>query len=171
MRTTEMETEPSSRLNILTPAELSERQQRWGTLLLGFGLGAATMYYLDIRSGPYRRSLARDQLVHMANRSVIVGGKQARNFRNRLFGFLARGARQIQGEPAVSDRKLAERIRSRLGRVLLHPSAIELDVAHGHVTTRGKLEHEAALRTLAAIRGVRGVLTVEDNIERTSPSA
>jgi hypothetical protein len=168
MRTTEMETEPSLRLNVLTPAELSERQRRWRTLLLGFGLGAAAAYYLDIRSGPYRRSIARDQLAHLANRSALEGGRQARNLRNRLFGFLARGARRIQGEPAVSDRKLAERIRSRLGRVLLHPSAIEVDVTHGHVRTRGKLEHEAALRSLAAIRGVRGVLTVEDQIERTS---
>ena len=139
---------------------------RWGRLLLGVGIGLTAMYYLDPRSGAYRRSIARDRLNRLSNRSADMGGKQARNLRNRLFGLIAEGTRRIQGEPVVSDRRLADRIRSRLGRVIGHPSAVEIDVSDGCVTTRGKLDPETALRALAAIRRVRGVLAVEDKIER-----
>lgn len=124
------------------------------------------MYFLDPRLGPYRRGVARDRTASLANRSVVLAEKQARNARNHLQGVLAEARKLIQVEEPVSDRKLGDRIRARIGRVTPQAGAIEVEVRAGVVVAKGRLKREIAQRVLSAIRRVRGVSSVEDRIER-----
>jgi osmotically-inducible protein OsmY len=124
------------------------------------------MYFLDPRLGPYRRGIARDRTTSIANRSIALAEKQARNARNHLQGLVAETRKALRGEEPVNDRKLAERIRSKIGRVLLHPSAIEIEVMDGRVVAKGKLKQDQAQRVVSVIRRVRGVHGVEDLVER-----
>jgi osmotically-inducible protein OsmY len=143
--------------------------QTVGSLLTGMGVGAALMYFLDPRLGPYRRGIARDRTASFASRSVALAEKQARNARNHIQGLVAETRRAIRGEEPVSDRKLADRIRSKIGRVLLHPSQVEIEVIDGRVVAKGKLRHEHAQRVVSNIRRIRGVHAVDDRVERISP--
>jgi osmotically-inducible protein OsmY len=124
------------------------------------------MYFLDPRLGRYRRGVARDRAVSFAHRSVVLAEKQALNARNHLRGALAEAQQLIRLEEPVSDRKLGERVRSRIGRVTPQASTIELDVHAGVVVAKGRLKREHAQRVLSAISRVRGVTAVKDRIER-----
>ncbi len=140
--------------------------QTVGSLLTGMGVGAALMYFLDPRLGPYRRGIARDRATSVANRSMALAEKQARNARNHLQGLVAETRKALRGEEPVSDRKLADRIRSKMGRVLLHPSSVEIEVSDGRVIAKGRLQQDLAQRVLSTIRRVRGVHAVDDRVER-----
>ncbi len=140
--------------------------QTMGSLLAGMGVGVALMYFLDPRLGPRRRSVARDKTASLANRSIEVAEKQARNARNHLHGMVAEARKLVQGEEPISDRQLADRIRSKIGRVLLHPSSVEVEVIDGRVVAKGKLNRSAAQRVISTIRRVRGVHAVDDRVER-----
>lgn len=64
-------------------------------------------------------------------------------------------------------RKLAERVRAELGRVVSHPRAIDVSMLHeGCVRLSGPILSSEADTLLAAIARVRGVATVEDDLER-----
>ncbi len=140
--------------------------QAVGSLLTGMGVGAALMYFLDPRLGPYRRGIARDRTVSITNRSVALAEKQARNARNHIQGIIAETRKALRGEEPVSDQKLADRIRSKIGRVLLHPSAVDIEVRDGRVVAKGKLQEDLAQRVVSTIRRVRGVHAVDDHFER-----
>jgi osmotically-inducible protein OsmY len=99
---------------------------------------------------------------------MLLAEKKTRNARNHLQGFVSEARKLVQGEESVDDRKLTDRIRSKLGRVLLHPSDIEILVANGRVVARGKLERDAAQRALSTIRRIRGVDQVDDQLERVT---
>ena len=58
--------------------------------LLGAGLGAVAMYYLDPSRGRYRRALVRNQLVHASHKADRAASVVARDVSNRTSGVLAR---------------------------------------------------------------------------------
>jgi hypothetical protein len=147
-------------------AVLGAAGQTVGSLLTGMGVGAALMYFLDPRLGPYRRGIARDKTTSIANRSIALAEKQARNARNHLQGLVAETRQALRGEEPVNDRKLADRIRSKIGRVLLHPSAVAIEVVDGRVIAKGRLQQDLAQRVVSTIRRVRGVHAVDDQVER-----
>ena len=65
------------------------------------------------------------------------------------------------------QRKLIERVRAELGRRVSHPRAVDVWVPHeGCVCLSGPILSDEADAALAAIVGVRGVTSVEDNLER-----
>jgi osmotically-inducible protein OsmY len=134
------------------------------TWLGAAALGAGAMYFLDPRSGGRRRALVRDQGVHAQRRMREMADKTANDVRNRAVGLAARSRRLWQREP-VSDPQLAERVRAMLGRVVSHPSALEVTVTDGVVRLSGPiLEHEVE-RLVRAVGKVRGVEGVEDHLE------
>jgi osmotically-inducible protein OsmY len=62
---------------------------------------------------------------------------------------------------------VGNRIRAELARVVSHPRAIEVSVLHeGCVSLSGPILSSEADAALAAVAGMRGVATVEDNLER-----
>ncbi|HWO23852.1 MAG TPA: SRPBCC family protein [Kofleriaceae bacterium] len=69
--------------------------------------------------------------------------------------------------PGRADDAVVEaRVRARLGRVVSHPSAIEISVRRGTLTLRGSVLVEEGDRAVRALRRVQGVYAVVDKIAR-----
>ncbi|MCM5680132.1 BON domain-containing protein [Schlegelella sp. S2-27] len=125
--------------------------------LAALAAGAAAMYYLDPQMGRRRRAVARDRLVSVSHDAGDFAQAKGRRAGDRLKGAWA----QIAGSSAPSsDAQLRERIRSRLGRTISHPRAVQVDVVGGQVCLRGDLlaqELDDLLTTVSGMRGVRGI--------------
>ncbi|HEX2093266.1 MAG TPA: SRPBCC family protein [Longimicrobiaceae bacterium] len=133
-------------------------------LLTGVALGAGLMYLLDPDKGTRRRSLLRDQLVHLGHTAGDAAGVAVRDLGNRTRGVAAetRG-RVLDGSP--DDTVLEARVRSALGRLVSHPGAVHVVARDGQVTLTGPVLADEVETLLAGVRGVRGVKGVENRLQ------
>ena len=131
-----------------------------GTLAAGVGL----VYLFDPNAGRRRRALLRDQLTSGLRHWQIALDKTLRDTRQRAQGFAAemRGALQPR---EVSDNVLTERVRSKMGRYVSHPSAIHVDAREGNVALTGPILDDEVEPFVAAIRRLPGVRSVENALE------
>ena len=134
------------------------------TLASGIGLGAALMYLTDPERGRRRRALVRDQLVSLANETGEAIGPTVRDLRNRARGLVARITHLFRKEE-VPDVVLEQRVRAKLGRFTSHPGSIEVSADQGRVTLRGPILAHELEQTLAAVRSVPGVRSVNNQLE------
>jgi hypothetical protein len=127
----------------------------------GLGLGTGLMYLLDPDRGRRRRALLRDKGAWALRKTGDCIEVTAHDLRNR-----AQGITHIHSssEP-VDDRIVAERVRSKLGRVVSHPGAIEVNALNGAVTLSGPILVEEMPELLKCVNGVRGVKQVINNLE------
>ncbi len=123
------------------------------------GAGAGLMYLLDPDRGGSRRGFIGDKAQHAAkllSRGVL---RQSRDMANRAQGVAAEvNARVAPG--TAPDEVLAERVRSKIGRLVSHPRAIEVAAERGVVELRGAVlrsERPRAIRVAESVRGVRAV--------------
>lgn len=134
------------------------------TLLGGVGLGAGLMYLLDPDGGRRRRALARDKAVH----GLKVSGKALRrtsaDLGNRTRGLVAE-AGSLLHKGSADDRKLEGRVRSKLGRHLSHPSALQVQCQDGLVTLSGPVLASELDKVLAKVQKIKGVHEVESRLE------
>jgi uncharacterized membrane protein len=129
------------------------------TMIGGFGLGAGLMYMFDPDRGKRRRAQVRDKARHLTNKTDDAIGKTSRDIANRVSGLLAE-AESLFTSGQASDEVLAARVRSKLGRVVSHPSSIEVKVTDGQVILSGPIlarEVDDLLASASAIKGVAGV--------------
>ena len=134
------------------------------TLLGGIGLGAALMYMLDPERGNRRRALVRDKLVSAAHKTSDGLGATARDLHNRAFG-LAAESRSMFNRAETTDEVLVERVRSKMGRIVSHPSSIEVAASDGRVTLRGPILAREVDDLLSCISNVSGVAEVDNQLE------
>jgi uncharacterized membrane protein len=128
-------------------------------ILLATGLGSGLMYLLDPRGGRRRRAMAADKIRSAGRKTGRFTGKMARDLTNRARGVAAR-TRSRFSHREVPDEVLHDQIRSRLGRVVSHPAAVEVYVRDGEVYLRGPIlsdEVDLVLSELCLVQGVRGV--------------
>ena len=133
-------------------------------IISGMGLGAALMYLTDPQHGRRRRALARDQFTSLASQTGNAVGPTARDIRNRAQGLVAETTHLFQTED-VPDVVLEQRVRAKLGRFTSHPSSIEVSSDQGQVTLRGPILAHELEQTLAAVRSVRGVRSVNHQLQ------
>jgi hypothetical protein len=133
-------------------------------LIKGLGLGAGLMYIFDPDLGRRRRALMRDQVEHTVNELGDFLGKASRDLYNRACGVAAELGTMFDAE-VPDDRRLVERVRAKLGRVVSHPKAIVVTADRGRVTLRGPILAHEAEPLCRAVAEVRGVLAVEDQLE------
>lgn len=143
---------------------MEQRVNRIVTLLAGAGVGAGLLYLLDPNAGARRRALARDQAMSTLHRTQDFLGKAGRDMRHRARGMAAAGTRLLPEH--VSDETLVERVRSKMGRFVSHPRAIDVDAVDGCVTLSGPILTREVDGLLGAVRSVRGVRMVEDLLDR-----
>ena len=124
-----------------------------GRLLLATGIGSVLMYFLDPQGGPKRRAVARERL-----------GRTARRLQNEARGLLE-GNGSTAAFTEVPDETLHEQIRSRLGRVVSHPGAIEVEVRGGEVALRGPILAGEVTSLLGELSSMRGIRSLEDALE------
>ncbi|MBX6314450.1 MAG: SRPBCC family protein [Isosphaeraceae bacterium] len=128
------------------------------------GLGAGLMYYLDPDRGRRRRALVRDQFAHAWNEFQYAIGVLSRDLSNRARGLVAVVKAPFAGDSA-SDQVIVERVRSTMGRVVSHPSSIEVTSHEGRVTLYGPILAHEVDNLLTAVSSVRGVREVINRLE------
>ena len=135
---------------------------------LGFigavGLGAGLMYVLDPDRGKRRRARIRDKAIHAFKRAECALDATSRDIRNRAQGLFAE-ARSLMGSEEVSDEVLVERIRSKMGRVVSHPHAIQVSVNKGRATLSGPILRDEVADLLACVLSMSGIADVEDQLK------
>jgi hypothetical protein len=133
-------------------------------LLLGVGAGAVLSYFLDPDRGSRRRALARDRMVAMLHDTQEALGKVGRDSRNRARGLSAM-VDSLRHRESPPDPQLVERVRSRMGRFVSHPRAIEVTAQDGIVHLQGPILREEKDRLVTAVHAVPGVREVVDRLE------
>ena len=119
------------------------------SLLLGAAAGSAVMFLLAPNGGRRRRALMRDRVIRGTRKTRNGLSATSRDLVNRAGGVASAARRRWSAEP-VSDVKLVERVRAKLGRVCSHPRAIEVDAHDGHITLRGPILSAELSAVLAA---------------------
>jgi osmotically-inducible protein OsmY len=117
--------------------------------LLALGAGALAMYYLDPRSGAQRRSL----LAELVRGGVRQGRDDLRAAHRR-----GRAFHHVPESDPQRDAHLRDLIRDRLGRMVSHPRAIEVQVEDGVVRLSGDVlakERDGVLLQVSEIPGVQ----------------
>jgi uncharacterized membrane protein len=133
------------------------------TFVGSFGLGAATIYLSDPELGRRRRKLLADKAVHLGHRLGDGMEGISRDLPNRSQGLIAELRARTDGGP-VSDAVLVNRVRSKIGRAIDHPGAIEVQAQEGRVTLSGPVLRDEVDDLLACVRSVPGVVGVEDRL-------
>jgi osmotically-inducible protein OsmY len=133
-------------------------------LLTGVGAGAALAYLFDPAAGSGRRARARDKMAWATHRTRDGLGAAAKDLANRTKG-MAAATRSRLSSGEVDDGRLADRVRSRLGRVSTHPRAIEVDAHDGVVVLRGPILAREVDSVVETVEGVRGVRSVTNALE------
>jgi uncharacterized membrane protein len=133
-------------------------------LISGAAIGAGLMYLADPDRGTRRRSGVRDKAVHGVRSFGGVIDKGIRDLRNRIRGTAAEAWCAVKAEE-VSDEVLADRVRAKIGRVVSHPSAIEVTAKDRRIILSGPVLESEADDLVDAANSVRGVRDVESRVE------
>jgi len=134
------------------------------------GLGSGVSYIFDPIRGHRRRVMIKDQIVHLrhVSRRQIKLGFQ--DLFNRTKGMTANLLFSIRGEGPVDSDVLNARVRSKLGRYVSHPHAIEVRVENGTVILKGLILKTELERAIRAVSLVHGVQKVENQLEEHDSS-
>ena len=128
-------------------------------LLSVAGTGAGLMYLFDPDRGKRRRALLRNKAIHISRLANDAAGKTGRDLRNHLRGAAA-GLESVFMTGEVADDVLVARVRSKLGRVVSHPGAIEVKAVDGLIILTGQIltkEEHPLLDSVIAISGVKNI--------------
>src|SRR5207245_1228615 len=90
--------------------------------------------------------------------------KTSRDMANRARGIVAGTKWRLRSEEA-DEPVLEARVRAKVGRFVSHPHAIEVHADGGHVTLGGPILADEVPGLLEAVRSVRGVEEVVDQLE------
>jgi hypothetical protein len=131
--------------------------------LTGLGIGAACMYFFDPDLGRRRRALCLDQSGRALRDLEHVADVTWRDLNNRAMGLSAWLAPMQERDD--SDAVLVNRVRSKMGRYVSHPSAIQVNAHAGRVRLSGPVLANEIARLFAAVRAVPGVAHVENNLD------
>jgi uncharacterized membrane protein len=128
-----------------------------------FAAGAGLMYLLDPSSGRYRRAVVRDKTASAVGETGTGLRRTGQYLRDSSRGLVAETRARFRHEVA-SDYKIGARVRSAMGRVVSHPSAIWVTVVDGNVTLCGDVLADEHPGLIAAAKGARGVRSVTDQL-------
>ena len=129
------------------------------------GLGAGLMYLFDPDQGKRRRALVRNKITHASKVATDVAGKTSRDVRNHVLGVFAEVESLFLKNGLPSDDVLEARVRSKLGRVVSHPSAIEVKAVDGLIILTGPILTKEEHPLLESVIGILGVKSIENRLE------
>ncbi len=139
-------------------------------ILLGMGIGAALMYFLDPEQGRRRRALVVDRSTHYARGARDAQERLTRDAANRVRGALANIRQLVEPEEAVDDGILIERVRAALGHVIADVHAIDVRAHEGRVVLKGPVRQEEVGEIVACAERVRGVKSVDNRLSVSNPA-
>ena len=135
------------------------------TLMSAAGMGAGLMYLLDPDRGKRRRALLRNKAIHVSKIAGDAAGKTQRDIRNHLRGAFAEVESLWADNGLISNDVLEARVRSKLGRVVSHPGAIEVKAVDGLIMLSGQILANEVHPLLKCVTGVQGVKNIENHLE------
>lgn len=135
-------------------------------LLSGLGLGVGLMYFLDGNNGKRRRMLAADTLGGWARRGARAVSGAGKDARNRLKGVAHEAGKRVRPLEPATGSQLAAQIRSRMGRLVSHPHAIDVSVEDERVVLEGPILAKEADLLVSAVRSMTGVGQLDDRLSR-----
>lgn len=136
-------------------------------LFRGAFIGAGLMYLLDPRVGRRRRAVVKDKANHFRRAGSTVISKASRDFHHRLYGRFAESRSRMRDDD-VPDHIIIERIRSKIGRAVSHPRAIQIQSIGGRVRLSGAVLAPELGDLLATVTHVRGVRTIDNQLSAYS---
>lgn len=133
-------------------------------LLSAAGIGAGLMYLFDPDRGKRRRALLRDKAEHASKIATDAAGKTRRDVRNHLLGAFAEFESLFRSEE-VADDILEARVRSKLGRIVSHPHAIEVKAVEGMLILTGPILADELHPLLDTVIVMNGVKNIDNRLE------
>lgn len=133
------------------------------SFLLGLAAGAALMYAFDPDRGAFRRHYLRDKTLRYARDTGRTIARQADYRAGQVKGALYEARNAVTSEE-VSDDTLRERIRAELGHCTTNAHGVIVEVRDGCVTLRGRVPAEEEDKVVAAVRAVRSVCEVDNQL-------
>lgn len=133
--------------------------------LTSLGVGAGLMYFADPLEGRRRRARLRDAGVHTAHVLEAAAGTASRDAEHRFVGLAARTMASITAKPTPTDEVLGARVRTRIGRLVSHPGAIDVAAAAGRITLRGPVFEAEVEQLVNGVREVPGVTAIDNHLE------
>jgi uncharacterized membrane protein len=130
----------------------------------GMMLGAGIMYFLDPIRGRRRRARIHEAIQRAERVERVQLERAVRDAKHRVQGLGERLKHPVSSE--ADDSIIVERVRSRLGRVVSHPRAIDIAVHDGRAIVRGHVLESEAAALIGAVERVPGVRSVIDRLER-----
>jgi hypothetical protein len=135
------------------------------SLVLGAGIGAGVMYFLDPSYGRRRRALVRDRRAHAGRVAVRFLEGAWCDLSARASGRWHELKARWENEP-VAKKVLAERVRAKVGRHVRHAREVTVAVERaGEVVLRGRVAPFERAPLLDAIRTIPGVKRIDDALE------
>ena len=131
-------------------------------LVGGLGLGAALMYLFDPDRGGKRRALIREKAEGAANKAGEYAEKVSSDLRNRAQEVITE-TKSIFGHEEVTDDVLMDRVHAKLGDSG-HIGTIDVTAQAGTVILSGRALAKEVPDVLRAVRSVRGVQRVENQL-------
>lgn len=139
-------------------------------VVTGAGIGVACMYLMDPDRGRARRARLRSKTGSVCREARESVDRVRADVTNRAHGLVAKAKSIIEHE-AVEDYLLVDRVRSKLGRLVSHPHAINVTAQRGRVTMSGDVLEREAERLLRGVGAIRGVASVCDHLLRHHEAA
>ena len=128
---------------------------------VGVGVGMGLMYLLDPSNGKRRRAFVCDKTVKGLKKTGHAIGAASRGVANGAKGVAMTVIAPLrQPDGPVTDDVLVHRVRTRMGRVVSHPRAIDVSASNGNVTLSGavlKSQVDDLLLCVSRTRGVKGI--------------
>jgi uncharacterized membrane protein len=140
------------------------RSDNTAGLLVGIGIGAATMYFLDPQRGRRRRAEATQKMMRFGNLTEEAMETAGRDALNRTRGLFAEIASWFSSD-TPDDRVLAARVRSRLGFRVSHPRSISVVANDGRITLSGPILAHEVDGLLDDVSRVPGVKQVDNHLD------
>lgn len=138
--------------------------KRAAGLIGAAGIGAGLMYLFDPDRGKRRRAGIRNKAKRINRVATDVAAKTQRDLRNRLRGVVCELKAFVR--PGItSDDVLEARVRSKMGRLVLHPHAIAVRAREGRITLSGPILTAEVLPLVDAVATMRGVKDIENLLE------
>ena len=129
------------------------------------------MYLFDPGAGVRRRAIMRDKLLYYVRKGMRVTDIIARDLAHRTLGVVAEASHLLQNRE-FDDDVLIARVRTRLGRLVSHPHAIEVQLSMGRIVLAGAVygdEVNRLVRAVSRMRGVHGVINELRGHRRAEP--
>jgi hypothetical protein len=128
------------------------------------GVSAGLMYLFDPNLGKRRRSLVRDQIVHGMKKLRRAADVTLSDMENRAYGTYCE-CRSLFRRADSSDDIVADRVRSKMGRYVSHPAAIDVEVYDGRITLSGPILADEVPALLNVVKTINGVEEVENCLD------